>query len=161
MNANTGEIKWKLKLGIEQRNSCPLYADGKLYVPMLDNPGGKGTGDSAEAGSKGAFYIIKPGDQPEILQHAELDGRCFGTPVAYNGKLYMQTTKYLYCWGKKGNNPGLPTATAAGEAWPHSRSGQVTADHSFRSHACVPARAPPSGPARLMRTASSSKRSRI
>lgn len=108
VNANTGEVKWKLKIGIEQRNSCPFYADGKLYVPMLENPGGKGTGDAADAGAKGAFYIIKPGDQPEMLQHAELDGRCFGTPVAYNGKLYMQTTKYLYCWGSIGNNPGLP-----------------------------------------------------
>lgn len=117
VNANTGEIKWKLKLGIEQRNSCPFYADGKLYVPMLDNPGGKGAGDSSEAGTSGAFYIIKPGDQPEILQHAELSGRCFGTPVAYNGKLYMQTIKHLYCWGRKGNNPGLP-ATAKAEEWP-------------------------------------------
>ena len=108
VNANTGEVKWKLKLGIEQRNSCPFYADGKLYVPMLEDPAGKGSGEGAEAGSKGALYIIKPGDQPEILQHTELDGLCFGTPVAYNGKLYMQTKKYLYCWGKKGNNPGLP-----------------------------------------------------
>ena len=101
VDANTGAIKWKLKLGIEQRNACPFYADGKLYVPMLENPAGKGSGESAEAGEKGAFYIIKPGDQPEILQHSELDGRCFGTPVAYNGKLYMQTTKHLYCWGSK------------------------------------------------------------
>ena len=108
VDANTGEVKWKLKLGIEQRNSCPFYADGKLYVPMLDNPAGKGAGDSTEAGTSGAFYIIKPGDQPEILQHAELEGRCFGTPVAYNGKLYLQTTKYLYCWGNKGNNSTLP-----------------------------------------------------
>lgn len=108
VDANTGAIKWKLKLGIEQRNSCPFYADGKLYVPMLDDPDGKGTGDAADAGAKGALYIIKPGDQPEILQHVELDGRCFGTPVAYNGKLYLQTTKHLYCWGKKGNNPNLP-----------------------------------------------------
>jgi outer membrane protein assembly factor BamB len=104
VDANTGVIKWKLKLGIEQRNSCPFYADGKLYVPMLDDPAGKGTGEGAEAGSKGALYIIKPGDQPEILQHVELEGRCFGTPVAYNGKLYMQTTKHLYCWGRLGDN---------------------------------------------------------
>jgi len=117
VNANTGEVKWKLKLGIEQRNSCPLYADGKLYVPMLDNPAGKGSGEASGAGSKGAFYIIKPGDQPEILQHAELDGNCFGTPVAYNGKLYMQTEKYLYCWGKKGNNAGL-VAEGKTEQWP-------------------------------------------
>ena len=38
VDANTGAIKWKLKLGIEQRNSCPLFADGKLYVPILDDP---------------------------------------------------------------------------------------------------------------------------
>ncbi|HMP82072.1 MAG TPA: PQQ-binding-like beta-propeller repeat protein [Verrucomicrobiota bacterium] len=113
VNANTGETKWKLKLGIEQRNSCPLFADGKLYVPMLDNPAGKGSGEGSEAGTAGAFYIIKPGDQPEMLQHAELEGRCFGTPVAYNGKLYMQTTKYLYCWGNKGDNPGLKPAAVA------------------------------------------------
>jgi hypothetical protein len=76
----------------------------------------KGTGEGAEAGSKGALYIIKPGDQPEILQHVELEGRCFGTPVAYNGKLYMQTTKHLYCWGKKGNSLSLPKEIATEQA---------------------------------------------
>jgi outer membrane protein assembly factor BamB len=115
VDANTGAIKWKLKLGIEQRNACPFYADGRLYVPMLDNPAGKGEGDSGEAGKNGALYIIKPGDQPEILQHAELDGRCFGTPVAYNGKLYLQTTKHLYCWGKKGDSAGLKPVAATEE----------------------------------------------
>jgi outer membrane protein assembly factor BamB len=108
VNANTGEIKWRLKIGIEQRNSCPLYADGKIYVPILDDMAGKGGGDAAEAGTQGGFYIIKPGDQPEILTHVALDGRCFGSPVAYNGKIYLQTTRKLYCWGKPGNNPGLP-----------------------------------------------------
>jgi hypothetical protein len=117
VDANSGTVKWKLKLGIEQRNSCPLYADGKLYVPILDNPAGKGEGTGSEAGKKGGFYIIKPGDQPEVLAHVELDGRCFGTPVAYNGKVYLQTTKQLYCWGKKGNNPGLPPEPAV-EKWP-------------------------------------------
>lgn len=113
VDANTGEIKWTLKIGIEQRNSCPLYADGKLYVPILDNPTSKGEGAASEAGTRGGFYIIKPGDQPEILSHVELDGRCFGTPVAYNGKVYMQTTRKLYCWGSKGDNPGLPKAAVA------------------------------------------------
>lgn len=114
VDAHTGEIKWKLKIGIEQRNSSPLFADGRLYVPMLENPG-KSSGDTggSEVGTKGAFYIIKPGDQPEMLQHAELDGRCFGTPVAYNGKLYLQTTRYLYAWGKPGNSPHLPGPVAA------------------------------------------------
>ncbi len=103
----SGKILWKMKLGIEERNACPLYADGKLYVPMLDDPDVKSEG--GEAGSKGAFYIIKPNDQEgKMLSHAALDGRCFGTPTAYNGKIYIQTTKKLYCFGNKGNNPGVP-----------------------------------------------------
>ncbi len=117
VEAATGKIKWKLKLGIEERNSCPLYADGKLYVPILDDPSTKATGEG-EAGTKGAFYVIKPGeDAGEILCHAVLDGRCFGTPVAYNGKVYLQTTRHLYCWGKPGNNAGCP-APEPEKPWP-------------------------------------------
>lgn len=117
VDAASGTIKWKLKLGIEERNSCPLFADGKLYVPILDDPDTKTSGE-ADAGTKGAFYIIKPeGDQGKILCHAVLDGRCFGTPVAYNGKLYLQTTRHLYCWGNHGDNPGLPQPVAE-NPWP-------------------------------------------
>src|SRR6185436_4143127 len=47
VDANTGEVKWKHRLGIEQRNSCPLFADGKLYVPMLDDPDTKSTSGEA------------------------------------------------------------------------------------------------------------------
>jgi len=115
VDANSGKILWKMKLGVEERNSCPLFADGKLYVPMLDDPATKA--DTGEAGTTGAFYIIKPGDKPEVLTHIALDGRCFGTPAAYNGKVYMQTTRHLYCFGKKGNNPGL-AAEPAPEKWP-------------------------------------------
>lgn len=111
VDANTGAIKWKLKIGIEQRNSCPLYADGKLYVPILDDPAGKGTGNAGEAGTQGGFYVVKTGAEPQMLTHISLEGRCFGTPVAYNGKVYLQTTRKLYCWGQQGNNPGLPKAT--------------------------------------------------
>jgi outer membrane protein assembly factor BamB len=117
VDANTGAIQWKLKIGIEQRNACPLYADGKLYVPMLDDPKGK-TDGVGEAGVKGAFYIIKPTDRAgEILTHIEVDGRCFGSPAAYNGKVYLQTTRHLYCFGKQGSNPGLPPEPAP-EPWP-------------------------------------------
>jgi hypothetical protein len=98
VNANTGAVEWKLKIGIEQRNSCPLFADGKLYVPILDDPETKAAG-TADAGTTGGFYIIKPTPTAgEVLCHTQLDGRCFGTPVAYGGKLYLQTTRHLYCW---------------------------------------------------------------
>jgi outer membrane protein assembly factor BamB len=117
VDANTGAVKWKMKIGIEQRNSSPLFADGKLYVPMLDDPESKGA-EGSEAGTAGAFYVIKDdGKSGQIFSHAALDGRCFGTPVAYNGKVYLQTTKRLYCWGKKGSNDGLAAEPKA-EAWP-------------------------------------------
>lgn len=116
VDANTGKILWHLKLGIEQRNAALVFADGKLYVPMLDDPETKTSG--GEAGSTGAFYIIQPGDtEGKILAHAALDGRCFGTPVAYNGKVYVQTTRHLYAFGNKGNNPALPPEPAS-EKWP-------------------------------------------
>ena len=117
VNANDGTLLWKLHICIEERNSCPIFADGKLYVPMLDDPSAKVEG-SGESGTKGVLYVIKPSDtSPEIIAHITLDGRCFGTPTAYNGKVYIQTTRHLYCFGKPGNNPGLPPEPAP-EDWP-------------------------------------------
>ncbi len=116
IDAATGKIFWKHQIGIEQRNSCLVYADGKLFVPILDDP--KTKTDGGESGSTGGFYVFRPTDEkPEELSHTSLEGRCFGTPVAYNGKVYIQTTRYLYAFGKKGNNPGLAKQTPD-EKWP-------------------------------------------
>lgn len=112
----TGKIEWSLQIGIEQRNSCPLYADGKLYVPILDDPQSKAE-NQGESGKTGAFYVIKPGkEKGEILSHTALDGNCFGTPAVYNGKIYLQTKARLYAFGKKGPNPSAPKTVV--ETWP-------------------------------------------
>ncbi|HEY3863469.1 MAG TPA: PQQ-binding-like beta-propeller repeat protein [Verrucomicrobiae bacterium] len=101
VDALSGKLLWKLKLGVEQRNSCPLFADGRIYAPILDDPGFSAiVGEENASGGHGALYIIAPGDaEPQILSHTALDGRCFGTPTAYNGRIYLQTTKKLYCFG--------------------------------------------------------------
>ena len=118
VDVNTGKVFWSVQLGIEQRNASPLFADGKIYAPIYDDPAGKGGGDSGETGSKGGFYVLKDlGDSAETLTHIALEGRCFGTPSAYDGKVYVQTAKKLYAFGKAGKNPGLPRATAEA-AWP-------------------------------------------
>jgi len=118
IDVNTGKVQWKLKLGIEQRNACPLAADGKLYVPLLNEPGQTEASTEESAGGKGAFYVIQPSEEKgELLSHAVLDGRCFGSPSAYNGKVYVQTSKKLYCFGRKGNSPGLAPEPAA-QSWP-------------------------------------------
>jgi outer membrane protein assembly factor BamB len=120
VDITTGKTIWETKIGIEQRNSCPLYAGGKLYVPILDDPDSKG-GDSSEAGSKGGFYVVDPADG-KVLTHVALDGRCFGSPTAYNGKVYIQTTKHLYAFGSAADNPGLPKPVED-KPWPKPGAG--------------------------------------
>jgi len=120
VDANTGKVLWKHKLGIEQRQSSPLYADGKLYVAMYITAQGadKVASGGGDSGGNGDLFVIKPGPTGcEVLSHAILDGRCYGSPIAYNGKVYVQTDKKLYCFGKAGPNPGLPAATTP-VAWP-------------------------------------------
>jgi outer membrane protein assembly factor BamB len=123
IDAKTGKVLWKKKLGIEQRQSTPFYADGLLYVAMYisaQDPGAQGGG---EAGTTGDLFVIKPGkDGCEIVSQTQVQGKCFASPVGYNGKVYLQTDRKLYCFGKAGNNSGLP---AAPEEKPWPKAGQV------------------------------------
>jgi outer membrane protein assembly factor BamB len=110
VDANTGKILWRHKLAIEQRQSSPIYADGKLYVAAYITAQGadKVAAGGGDSGNHGDLFVIKPGATGcEILSQTTLDGRCYGTPLAYNGKVYVQTDRKLYCFGRKGNNPGL------------------------------------------------------
>jgi outer membrane protein assembly factor BamB len=120
INAEDGKVLWKKKLGIEQRQSSPFYADGKLYVAMYvaGVKGENAPSDGTDTGGDGELFVIEPKDTgAEILSRTILTGKCYGSPIGYNGKLYMQTEKRLYCFGKKGNNPGLAPDPEP-EKWP-------------------------------------------
>jgi len=120
VDANSGKVLWRHKLAIEQRQSSPFYGDGKLYVAMYITAQGaeKVATDGGGSGGNGALFVIKPGANGcEILSQATLDGRCYGSPVGYNGRIYVQTDKMLYCFGRKGNNPGLAPEPAE-TPWP-------------------------------------------
>ena len=120
INADDGKVQWKKKLAIEQRQSSPFYADGKLYVAMYiaaQSSGAGGEGAPNDGGS-GELFVLKPGAKDaEVLSRTILDGKCFGSPIGFNGKLYIQTDKKLYCFGRKGANKALASAPPA-EAWP-------------------------------------------
>ncbi len=122
VDALTGKLLWRLQLGTEQRNSCPLFADGKIYAPILNDPGvSAAVGEESAEGGHGALYVIAPGDNDaQIISHTVLDGRCYGTPTAYNGRIYMQTTKKLYCFGSPTPaSASFETADAApDDKWP-------------------------------------------
>ncbi len=120
VDLKTGKVHWKKKLGIEQRQSTPFYADGYLYVAMYTaadtvEAAAQGAGDS---GGNGELFVLKPSAAGcEEVSKTRLEGRCFGSPIGYNGKLYLQTDKRLYCFGKPGQNPGLAQHPAP-TAWP-------------------------------------------
>ncbi len=119
VDANSGKVLWKHKLGIEQRQSSPFFGDGKIYVAMYTAAqGADSVAAGSDTGGNGELFVVKPGATGcEIVSRTLLEGRCYGSPIAYNGKLYVQTDKKLYCFGKSGVNPGLP-AELAQQPWP-------------------------------------------
>lgn len=100
VNADTGKTLWSQPLGIEIRQSSPSYGDGKLYIPLQE----------------GNCFIVKPTDAgAEILDKVKLEGAdsgtgiCQGSPGIYRGRIYIQTTQKLYCFGAAKPGP-LPAA---------------------------------------------------
>jgi outer membrane protein assembly factor BamB len=96
VNADNGKIMWKKKLDNAQLHASPLYADGKLYVPMWS----------------GDFYILRPSDKGcEVIQKVKLEGKAIGSPSLYRNRLFVHTTKKLYCFGaeKPGAEPAAVT----------------------------------------------------
>ena len=113
VDANDGTVLWKKKLGIEQRQSTPFYADGLLYLAIYTSAGDAAKGADAEAGGTCDLYVLKPSREGcEEVSKTTLTGKAFGSPLGFNGKIYMQTDKKLYCFGKAGTNPALATTHA-------------------------------------------------
>ena len=119
INIRTGKENWKIKLGIEQRNASPLFAGRQDLSADAREPCRRRRGGSG--GHWLARGVLRnktgPRNEAKMLSHAVLDGRCFATPSIYNGKLYVQTTKKLYCFGKAGKSRGLAKAPKA-KRWP-------------------------------------------
>ncbi|HXU36684.1 MAG TPA: PQQ-binding-like beta-propeller repeat protein [Blastocatellia bacterium] len=110
---NTGKELWKHTLGTLQRAS-PVLADGKLYV---------GT-------ENGKFFILKPGPTGcQVLSETELgtvekvelkteagdeavsaNEQILAAVAVSRGRVYLVTTKGVYCIGKKTPSPALPVA---------------------------------------------------
>ncbi len=89
VDPKTGKEKWNLKLGPGNLHSSPVWADGLLYVPILNDT----------ASEDGLLYVIKAGeDKGDVLQRIKLEGFAFGSPAVSDGVLYVATTKYLYAF---------------------------------------------------------------
>lgn len=86
LNAKTGKEIWgsqRLKPGTY--SSSPVLADGKLYVSNED----------------GLTTVVRAGPKFEILAENALDDYCLSSPAVSDGQIFIRTTKYLYCIGKR------------------------------------------------------------
>ena len=107
VKADTGELLWKHKLAADQVHASPLFADGKLYVPM----------------NNGSFHVLRPKDAgPEVVAEVQLAGNCLGQPSTADGRLYVHTTERLYCFGS-GKEPARAPRAAVSAAAPAASAG--------------------------------------
>ncbi|MBT3636480.1 MAG: PQQ-binding-like beta-propeller repeat protein [Opitutae bacterium] len=92
VDAETGEDVWVLKLAPDQVHASPLWADGKLFVPMFDGR---------------ISVVVDEGDSGRVLGKTTLDGACLAAPSAAHGRVFVQTKKRLYCFGSSQPAPAF------------------------------------------------------
>ncbi len=80
----TGEADWQDRLG-GAFSSSPVYADGHLY---FFDEGGKG-------------YVVKPGDEYELVAVNELANGCMATPAVVDAGLVVRTKDAVYLVAEK------------------------------------------------------------
>ncbi|NOT31617.1 MAG: PQQ-binding-like beta-propeller repeat protein [Planctomycetes bacterium] len=128
VNVESGALLWKHKLAPDQVHASPLFAAGRLYVPM----------------NNGSFHILAPSDQgPEVLDQDQLEGNCLGAPALANGRLYVHTTAKLYCFGGSTAHADVPAPAqpAAGAPGPAVRLQIVPGDFALQAGAAFSLRA--------------------
>jgi outer membrane protein assembly factor BamB len=98
IDAKSGETLWEKKFGTDQLHASPVFADGRMYLPMWHD----------------GLYIFTPTREgPKDIEQLKFDDDelVIGTPALWNGKVYLHTTKTLYCFGNEsGMNTALPLA---------------------------------------------------
>jgi outer membrane protein assembly factor BamB len=66
-------------------SSSPVLADGKLYISNED----------------GLTSVIKAGPKFEVLSENALNDYCLSSPAISDGQIFIRTTGFLYCIGKR------------------------------------------------------------
>jgi outer membrane protein assembly factor BamB len=97
-DANTGKTIWSEKLGPDQLHASPAYADGKLYVPILN----------------GTVHVVATGgDKARVLSVNQMGAPCLGAPSFYGDAVFIFTKEALHCFGPKASAASVPVAVAA------------------------------------------------
>jgi outer membrane protein assembly factor BamB len=62
-----------------------VAADGKIYF----------------AANSGVVAVLKAGGDQELLAANKLDEDIFATPAIEDGRIYIRTVSFLYCFGER------------------------------------------------------------
>ncbi|MFQ5791317.1 MAG: PQQ-binding-like beta-propeller repeat protein [Acidobacteriota bacterium] len=88
LDAKTGETVWGPKrIRPGTYSSSPVLADGKIYATNED----------------GVTTVAKAGPEFSILAENALNEYCLSSPAISDGQIFIRTSKYLYCVGKRAN----------------------------------------------------------
>ena len=86
LDAKTGREIWgPQRLQSGTYSSSPVLADHKLYV----------------VNEEGLTTVLKAGPRFEKLAENNLDDLCLSSPALSDGQIFLRTSKFLYCIGKR------------------------------------------------------------
>ena len=70
---------------VREFSSSPVIADGKLYCTRED----------------GTTFVLTLDDEPEVISTNALRENTYATPVFVDGQVFLRTSEFLFCIGKK------------------------------------------------------------
>jgi outer membrane protein assembly factor BamB len=87
LDARSGkEIYGRQRLRPSTYSGSPVLADGKIYITNED----------------GLTSVVKAGPAFQVLAENDFDDYTLSSPAISEGQIFIRTSKYLYCIGKRG-----------------------------------------------------------
>jgi outer membrane protein assembly factor BamB len=86
LDKRTGEVlkQGRLRESMDRYFASPVAADGKVFM----------------ASEPGVISVLRHGRDWEVLAANTLDAECYATPAILDVKIYVRTSKTLFCFGK-------------------------------------------------------------
>jgi outer membrane protein assembly factor BamB len=86
LDAKTGsEVYGRQRLRPGTYSGSPVLADGKIYITNED----------------GVTSVVRAGSTFEVLAENDFDDYALSSPAISEGQIFIRTTKFLYCIGKR------------------------------------------------------------
>ncbi len=85
LEAKSGKKLWSERLGSRLHHASPLLINGLIYCIADD----------------GSTFVVKPGDEYELVAKNALGVECHATPAVSDGQLFVRSAAHLWCLGAK------------------------------------------------------------